>query len=359
MLKVAHVFKSLSAGGIEKWLTDIAIYNDSSRDFELHFLLQSSEKGFFEDQIPPSAVQIKRNDLKKSFFSYCIGLYKQFKSEKYEVVHSHVHHFSGIVVFIAFLAGVKIRVAQSHNDKREEYKNVSLKRKLYFTASKLLLLLFANRKIAVSDNASKSLFPLSKDVNILPCGLRLVAPAPVQIIENSSPIIVGHVGSFSKQKNHEFICNLARALEDDFPNRFKFKLVGGGDLLPCIKEKVKRYDLDNVVTFLGLRDDVKDLMLNDFDYIILPSLHEGLAMVALEAQYYGKPLVVANTLSRQHTLSDYIYYSSIDGIDDFKEAILNLRAPSVESIVECRNRLDKSPLSIRYNIKMLNEIYLS
>ncbi|MBH0048909.1 glycosyltransferase [Pseudoalteromonas sp. SWYJZ19] len=359
MLKVAHVFKSLSAGGIEKWLTDIAIHNNTSKDFELHFLLQSKDKGFFEEQIPNNSVQIKKSDLKRSFFKYCIEMYKQLKTEKYDVVHSHVHHFSGIVVFIAFLAGVKVRVAQSHNDKRDEYKNVSFQKKAYFAVCKLLLKLFANKKIAVSDKASKSLFQLSKNVYILPCGLRLVAPLPEQVNKNNEPIIIGHVGSFSKQKNHNFICELAKAINDEFPNSFKFKLVGGGELLTSIRDKVRRLNLDNTITFLGLRDDVKELMLYDFDYIILPSLHEGLAMVALESQYYGKPLIVSDTLSKQHTLSDYILYKSINGVDDFKNTILNLQMPKVESILECRSRLDKSPLSIRFNMERLNEIYVS
>ena len=285
MMKVAHVFKSLAAGGIEKWLTDVAIENSEDKRFDLTFLLQSKDLGFFEEQTQNTSVNVKKMDLRRSFIKYLYDLFLELRNGRYDVVHSHVHHFSGIVMFVAFLAGVKVRVAQSHNDKREEYKDVNLKKKIYFIVCKLLLQVFANKKIAVSDKAAVSLFPASKKVNILPCGLRLSAPLPVKVDKNVGHIVIGHVGSFSKQKNHTFICDLAKNLEDEYPGKYKFKLVGDGELLPSIKEKVKSLNISDVVTFLGLRDDVKELMLDGFDYVILPSLHEGLAMVALEAQY--------------------------------------------------------------------------
>jgi hypothetical protein len=34
----------------------------------------------------------------------------------YDIVHSHVHHFSGYVLYLAKQAGVPVRIAHSHND---------------------------------------------------------------------------------------------------------------------------------------------------------------------------------------------------------------------------------------------------
>jgi hypothetical protein len=34
----------------------------------------------------------------------------------YDVVHSHVHHFSGLILEVARLAGVPVRIAHSHSD---------------------------------------------------------------------------------------------------------------------------------------------------------------------------------------------------------------------------------------------------
>lgn len=358
MMKVAHVFKSLAAGGIEKWLTDVAIENSENKRFDLTFLLQSKDVGFFEEQTQNTSVNVKKMDLRRSFIKYLYDLFLELRNGKYDVVHSHVHHFSGIVMFVAFLAGVKVRVAQSHNDKREEYKDVSLKKKVYFIICKLLLQVFANKKISVSDKAAESLFPASRKVNILPCGLRLNIPQRKDVVRGNNPKkIIGHIGSFSAQKNHKFICELAQSLELDYPNSFEFQLVGGGDLYQSIVDNVKQLNLEQTIKFLGLRKDVPSLIYNEFDIVILPSFHEGLAMVALEAQFYGKPLIVSDRLSKQHTLSNYIKYESINNISGFKNAILSVKEPSGEDVDSCRDSLNSSPLSVNHNIEMLIQIY--
>jgi glycosyltransferase EpsF len=360
MLKVAHVFKSLAAGGIEKWLTDVAIDNYENNVFELHFLLQSKDVGFFESELPSECVSIKKWEVKNNFFKYCFELYNNLKSEKYDVVHSHVHHFSGLVLFIAFIAGVKVRVAHSHNDKRAEHKLTGFTKKIYFLICKFLIISFSNRKIAVSDNASKSLFPFSKNVKILPCGLKLLAPIVQSTNDekiDNRKIIIGHIGSFSKQKNHVFICDLALYLERKYPGLYEFQLVGGGDLFDSISSIINKKGLGNIVKLLGLRKDVRELIVNEFDIVILPSLHEGLAMVALESQYYGKPLIVSDTLSTQHTLSDYIQYQSICSLVGFSNAIYNYKRPTVEQIYVCRKKIDASPLSVSFNIQRLKYIY--
>jgi glycosyltransferase EpsF len=354
MKKVAHVFKSLAAGGIEKWLTDIAIENEQKKIFELHFLLQSLDVGFFENQVPSNSVIIKKWDMRVGHFKYFFDLYKHLRKENYDVVHSHVHHFSGIILFVAFLAKVKIRVAHSHNDKREVYKGVSLSKKIYFLISKILLILFSNRKISVSDKAAKSLFPVSQ-VKVLPCGLRLnVNSSETYIKKETNEIVVGHVGSFSKQKNHLFICKVAQYLEEFFPGKYKFHLVGSGELYSDIVQIVSEMGLEKTIIFLGLRHDVKELILTDFDVVILPSLYEGLAMVALETQYYGKPIIISDNLSTQHTLSSYISYAPISDVSVFAGAIQNFLAPSSNEVYKCRARLDSSVLSVSRNMTELD-----
>jgi|GEM_PF-6192569 len=359
MKKVAHVFKSLSAGGIEKWLTDVAEVNVDRKVFEMEFLLQSDKVGFFEKKVSFTSTRIKKLDLKKGYFKYLINLYKELKINKYDVVHSHVHHFSGLILLIAFVAGVKVRVAHSHNDKRDEYSNVSLMKKIYFAICKILILIFANRKIAVSDNAAKSLFPYSlKKTSILPCGLNLqVKSSEIAVDRIKHKKIIGHIGSFSPQKNHKFICQLAKDLNAKFPGIYELHLVGHGKLYQEVERIINSENLQHCIKLLGLRDDVKNLIINEFDIVILPSLHEGLAMVALETQYYGKPLILSDRLSKQHTFSNYIEYASINDTSDFIKKIIYTHEVNEVDIENCRNYLNKSPMSVFNNIAQLDSIY--
>ncbi|EHO8535991.1 hypothetical protein BBM24_17765 [Vibrio parahaemolyticus] len=361
-MKVAHIFKALNAGGIEKWLTDFSITNERLNLFELHFVLQTKEVGFFEKSHDFNNIIIKKIDLNLGYVSYFWNLYKYFRKEKFDVVHSHVHHFSAWVLLIAYLAGVKVRVAHCHNDKRKEYLNVSTKKKIYLWVSKVIIDKFSNRKIAVSDLACQSLFPnTNDDVNIIPCGLNFSGEdyvgSHVNKLSEKKPIIVGHIGSFTPQKNHEFVCSLAKDLNDKHSGGYKFQLVGSGNLFDEIKEKVSELGLESSIEFLGLRDDVSELIKYQFDVVILPSLHEGLAMVALETQFYGKRLIVSDRLSKQHSLSDYIEYRSILSTDEFISSLESLTFPTEEQIKKARADILASNLNIENNLRIIKSIY--
>lgn len=105
--------------------------------------------------------------------------------------------------------------------------------------------------------------------------------------------VVGHVGRFSKVKNHEFVL-------DVFNHILKYKdahllLIGNGVLLPLIKFKIKRLGLEKKVTILTHRSDVNRL-LKAMDVFIFPSLFEGFGIALLEAQAAGLRCVISDTI---------------------------------------------------------------
>jgi len=51
--------------------------------------------------------------------------------------------------------------------------------------------------------------------------------------------------------------------------------------------------------FLGVRADVVELMRAAFDVFVLPSFHEGLPVVLLEAQAAGLPCVLTSSLAEE------------------------------------------------------------
>ncbi|TOG57135.1 hypothetical protein, partial [Vibrio parahaemolyticus] len=87
------------------------------------------------------------------------------------------------------------------------------------------------------------------------------------------------------------------------------------------------------------------------------SLHEGLAMVALETQFYGKRLIVSDRLSKQHSLSDYIEYRSILSTDEFISSLESLTFPTEEQIKKARADILASNLNIENNLRIIKSIY--
>ncbi|WP_409344186.1 glycosyltransferase family 4 protein [Paenibacillus sp. MBLB4367] len=74
---------------------------------------------------------------------------------------------------------------------------------------------------------------------------------------------------------------------------FKVLLVGDGELLEQTQEIVYELNLENVVEFLGMRKDVKQLLKN-CDIFVLTSNYEGLPISIIEAMGSSLPVVASN-----------------------------------------------------------------
>ena len=88
-------------------------------------------------------------------------------------------------------------------------------------------------------------------------------------------------------------------------------LAGKGSEEKKIKELSKERKIEDKVLFLGIRDDIPDLM-NLFDCFIFPSKHEGLGIVGIEAQAAGLPTFVADTIPDEAIITDHCWKLSLD-----------------------------------------------
>lgn len=113
--------------------------------------------------------------------------------------------------------------------------------------------------------------------------------------------VVGHVGRFTKVKNHRF-------LVDVFCEILKIKdayliMVGSGELIDEIKNMVSKKGITDNVIFLQDRNDVLEL-LQLMDIYVFPSFVEGLSMSLLEAQAVGLRCIVSDSIEKSNFLTD-------------------------------------------------------
>lgn len=108
----------------------------------------------------------------------------------------------------------------------------------------------------------------------------------------SDKYVIGCVGRFSFQKNHEFLLQIFRKILDKRPDAI-LMLVGRGELEENIRNQVNECNMNDSVLFLGVRNDVPDL-LNAMDVFVMPSRFEGLGMVYVEAQVNGLPCIASD-----------------------------------------------------------------
>ena len=126
--------------------------------------------------------------------------------------------------------------------------------------------------------------------------------------------VIGHVGRFQYQKNHEFLVDVFNEylkLDDNAV----LMLVGQGEGEKVIREKVVNLGITDKVMFMGVRSDVNKL-LQAMDIFVLPSHFEGLPLVLVEAQSAGLPCYGSkDVITKESDVTGNIEFISLDDGD--------------------------------------------
>lgn len=109
--------------------------------------------------------------------------------------------------------------------------------------------------------------------------------------ENDFVILV--LAELNKNKNHIQLIKAMNLLKDKYPN-IKAVFAGTGPLEEEIKNQIKENGLEDKISLLGWRNDVKELI-NLSDLVGLFSKREGLGKCLLEAMICGKCVISTNT----------------------------------------------------------------
>ncbi|BAY90307.1 MULTISPECIES: glycosyltransferase [unclassified Tolypothrix] len=343
-IRILHVIGGMVRGGIETWLMHILRHLDRDR-FQMDFLVHTTDPCAYDDEIRRLGSQIIPCPLQRwRPWDYAAN-FRQILREfgPYDIVHSHLHHFSGYTLRLARLSGVPIRIAHSHNDISAEHAKSGLYRRWYCSVMKSWIADNATLGLGCSRKAVADLFGSQWQADprwqLLYYGIdlepfqNLVDPVAVRAEFNipADAFVIGHVGRFHPQKNHQFLIEIAAQIAQREPKMYLL-LLGEGYLQSEIFDRVLQMGLGDRVIFAGSRSDIPRLMRGAMDVFLLPSLHEGLALVLIEAQATGLPCIFANIVP--------------DEADVIKPLIrrLSLSQPAsmwAEAILEQRNAVSK------------------
>lgn len=310
-------------GGVEAVIMNYYRNIDKSKiqfDFVVH---SDADENYINKVLAMEAKVYKVTPYNKNIFKFMYEIYRIIKSNQYQIVHSNMNALSGFALLPACLAGAKVRILHNHTTDSKEEKIRSLIKRMLRPFAKL----FANQYWACSKLAAEWMY-----------GKNAVINAKVTIINNAIDIekfkfnkekrellrkefclencfVIGHVGRFMKQKNHEFLIDIFNEVLKQKENA-RLLLIGDGKLKLQIEEKVKKLGIKSAVMFLGNRNDVADLY-NVMDIFVFPSFYEGLGMVVIEAQVNGLPVVTSDAVPKEAKVTKNIRF-------------LNLRQPKTE-----------------------------
>lgn len=243
-----------------------------------------------------------------NLFRYIRFLFKFFsRHPEYKIVHGHIPNAAIFYLSMARLMGVPSRIIHSHSTQSADN---SLKRLRNFILN-LFIPLCANVYCACSKAAAKFLFgtkagrvksPYYLIHNALPLE-KYVYHAETrrrvrqQLNIREDQFVVGHIGRFCRLKNHSFVIDVFAQLHKS-DSRALLMLVGEGELKEKILLKVKNLNLRESVVYLGVREDIPEL-LQAMDLLLFPSLKEGLPLVVVEAQCCGLPCLVSRSVTNE------------------------------------------------------------
>lgn len=309
-IRIAQIMGKWLGGGVEAVVMNYYRHIDRNK-IQFDFICDEDSTNIPYEEIEKLGGKVILIPPYQKIFKYHKELKRVLKEGKYKIVHSHINTLSVFSLFAAKCAGVPIRIAHSHSTTNKKEKKKNLLKQILRPFSKL----FATDYMCCSELSGRWLFgnkeydkgnvfllnnAIDLDKFKFDENIRKEKRKELKIDDNT--LVIGHVGRFSREKNHKFILNLFSKFHNE-NTKTKLLLIGQGKLMSKIKEDVNNLNLENDVIFLGQKEQVCEFY-NIMDLLIFPSLYEGFGMVVIEAQVNNLPCILSTEVPKIAKVSD-------------------------------------------------------
>lgn len=358
MKKILVYGFTYNMGGIESFYMNYYRKLDK-KEYQIDFV-KSYDKIAFEDELVANGSRMFRlPKYNQNPILFYREITKLFKQEKYDVFHANMLTAANIVhLKAAKKCGVKTIIAHSHNNDCVDGK---MKNAIHYLNRKCIKR-YANCFLTCSVEAGKWLFDKKIKPEVMKNAIDLkryeFCPEKRNILRKELRLehdfVIGNVGRFAKQKNHEYLMDVFYECKKRISNA-KLLLVGTGVLESEMKQKAKAWNLEDSVLFLGKRENVFELY-QAMDCFLFPSIFEGLGIVGIEAQANGLPCIFSNKIPEETKMNSNV---SVLGIE--KEDLTKWRDKVLEIKENGKRCTDLKKLYENYDIdceiEKLKELY--
>lgn len=352
MKKILIVGVSSIVGGIETLF--YGLFGNKSSVFDITFLCFDKPCAFADDYISqgykvdviPSRksnpIFFSRN-IKRYIRTHCdfdyvwvntssTSMYQiQVYSKKYTkakvITHSHGTKFERTGNWLFHLGNMLLH--------RLNYKKVISNTDLFFCCSRAAgVALFgennADRLIVINNGVDCNRFCYSEEFR---------AEIREEFGIRDDDFLIGLIGRLSPPKNPVRAVEIFKQVLETKP-KSKLLIVGTGDLLLEVKEKINDQNMMDNVVIAGLRKDVNKIY-SALDALIMPSLFEGLPLTAVEAQCSGLNCILSDKITREVGITDCSHFVALDASNKlWANSILNTVRIS-DRIEYCNSVKDK------------------
>jgi len=354
-MKVLQVINSLATGGAEKLLVEtLPRYHDEGMHVDL-LVLNGSDY--------PLMSELKSRNTNKVYSLGDGSLYNPAHIlkiipylRKYDIVHVHLFPAQYLTVVAKLLSPFSKAslIFTEHNTTNRRMENFLLRkidRYFYRSYTKVVCITqqvkdvlatylpqFADRLVVINNGVDlqkiQDAKPYERD--------------KIQVEITPEDKLIMQVAGFRKQKDQATLIRAARHL----PENVKVLLIGEGNNREKCEDLVRDLKLSNRVFFLGVRNDVPQL-LKSIDISVISSHWEGFGLVAVESMAAGKPLIASDNPGLSDVVGEPALLFQIGNDEELASKLLKLLEDDNyynEASIRCLERSGRYDLSLMVNL---------
>lgn len=381
--KICHVITRMIIGGAQEntLFTVEGLAQKPGYEVTLVSGPQTGPEGDLKSKIQdrPSFHLVLEPSLRRNIHPFFDGLalwrlYRFFKREQFDIVHTHSSKAGILGRVAAWAANVPLIIHTIHGLPFHAFQNRFVNR-IYERLERFCASL--TRKIitvaeAMSEQAVRAGVADAQKFVCIRSGMDLTLFLRRDYDRSrirqkwglsGSDIVIGKVARLFHLKGHEYLIQAAPKIVKEFP-KVKFLLIGDGLLKESLQEKIRDMKLENHFVFGGLvqPQEIPETIAV-MDIVVHVSLREGLAKVLPQALASGKPVISFDLDGAREVVRDGVNGFLVSPCDSLglSEALLKLlRDPAL-----CEKMSAQGPRVVdpyfrkEYMVDKIDELYRS
>lgn len=245
---------------------------------------------------------------------------KVVEKNSYEIVHIHCDNLQEAfrtIIWVKLFSDSKIVV---HGHASNFMCNITLWRRLSANMLRKVLPQYIDACVACSEESWRFVFGEgnNKKQHIVSNGIEVEKykfnPEKRELIRNqlniNNMIVFGNVANFYQPKNHFRLIDIFAECRKVFFN-CALVLIGEGELKDTIQKYIDKQGLDSCIFLLGHISEVSAYY-SAMDIFLMPSVHEGVPLAGIEAQYSCLPCFFSTGVSQKVKIIDSTEFISLE-----------------------------------------------
>lgn len=287
-MRILHVITSLKTGGAERLMVDLLPLIRSIGHHNVDLLVFNGMRTPFLEMLEERNIKILKLSMGSNVYNP-LNIFRLVRyMSSYDIIHTHntaCQLFTPIAKLIAFALTPLVTTEHSSNNRRRA-------KRWFKPIDKWMYNRYAS-VVCISDKSTQNLesyLGKRKGIVTISNGVdtaRFIRP--VKDVSLNQQFVITMVAGLRIEKDHETVLKAMTHL----PDNYSLKLVGDGVKADTLKKMTTDLGLDDRVTFMGVRQDVPDI-LEQSDIVVLSSHWEGLSLSSIEGMASGRPFVASD-----------------------------------------------------------------